>query len=90
MYYINHIAEQLSSTTHLFADDTMMYMAVRSERDAELFQSDLDKLTEWEDRWMVQFHPEKCEAISIYLARRTILSQNLHNAQSSVETCQLH
>ena len=42
LYYINDIAEQLSPTTRLFADDTMIYMAVRSERDAELLQADLD------------------------------------------------
>ena len=45
LYYINDIAEQLSSTTRLFADDIMIYMAVRSRRDAELLQADLEKLT---------------------------------------------
>ena len=65
LYYINDIAEQLTSTTRLFADDTMIYMAVKGESDAKLLQADLDRLTQWEDKWMMQFHPDKCEVITI-------------------------
>ena len=42
LYYINDIAEQLTSTTRLFADDTMIYMAVKGENDAKLLQVDLN------------------------------------------------
>ena len=46
LYHINNIAEQLTSTTRLFADDTMIYMAVKGENDAKLLQADLNKLTD--------------------------------------------
>jgi len=42
LYYIDDIAEGLSSTVRLFADDTVIYMVVRNDRDAEALQKDLD------------------------------------------------
>jgi len=65
LYYINDIAEGLSSTVRLFADDTTIYMVVRNDRDAEALQKDLDLLCEWEDKCMMEFHPDKCEILSI-------------------------
>jgi len=41
LYYISDIAEGLSSTVRLFADDTMIYMAIRNDSDAEALQKDL-------------------------------------------------
>ena len=46
LLYINDIVENLRGTVRLFADDTMTYMVVRSEKDARCFQRDLDILTE--------------------------------------------
>jgi len=37
------------------------------------FQKDLEKLTEWEKSWMMEFHPKKCEVISITRKQRPIL-----------------
>ena len=65
LFYINDIAHELTSTVRLFADDTMIYLAIKSEADAEELQKDLDKLVVWEQKWMMEFHPEKCEIISI-------------------------
>ena len=42
LLYINDIVENLRGTVRLFADDTMTYMVVRSEKDARCFQRDLD------------------------------------------------
>ena len=65
LYYINDIALGLTSTTRLFADDTMIYMTVRNNSDARKLQDDLRRLEEWEDTWMMEFHPHKCEVVSI-------------------------
>ena len=82
LYYINDIAEQLTSTTRLFADDTMIYMAVKGENDAKLLQADLNKLTDWEDKWIMQFHPDKCEVISITRKKNPIITNyTLHGHQ---------
>jgi len=41
LFYINDTADGLSSTVRLFADDTMIYLAVKNEQDARIFQEDL-------------------------------------------------
>ena len=65
LFYINDIADGLTSTTCLFADDTMICMAVKSKADAQIFQQNLQKLERCESTWMMEFHPKKCEIISI-------------------------
>jgi len=43
----------------------MTYLAVKCKQDADLLQKDLDKLVEWVKLWQMEFHPDKCEIISI-------------------------
>jgi hypothetical protein len=84
LYYINDIAEQLASTTRLFADDTMIYMTVRNKDDAKVLQEDIDKLVEWESKWMMKFHPEKCEVITISRKKNPVIyNYTMHGHQLS-------
>jgi hypothetical protein len=59
LYYINDIPAGLQSTIRLFADDTIAYLAIKSNRDALTLQQDLDKLSYWETNWKMEFHPDK-------------------------------
>ena len=43
----------------------MIYLVVTSQSDARRLQQDLDTLTKWEKTWMMEFHPDKCEVISV-------------------------
>ena len=74
LYYINDIREGLSSssTVRLFADDTVVYMAITSDIDVEKLQDDLNKLAEWGIRWLMKFRPEKCNVVSITKNRNVI------------------
>ena len=65
LLYINDLAESLDSTVRLFADDTIAYLAIKSNADAAVLQRDLDKLGEWETKWQMEFHPDKCEVLRI-------------------------
>jgi len=65
LYYINDIAQGLTSTVRLFADDTIIYMAIKSDQDAKTLQKDMDLLCDWENKWMMEFDPDKCEILSI-------------------------
>ena len=51
----NDIAENISATVRLFADDTIAYLAVATDRDAQTSQDDLTKLGVWEQRWHMEF-----------------------------------
>ena len=52
-------------TVRLFADDTLLYMAITSPQDAQNMQNDLDKIPEWEKTWDMQFHPDKCVVLRV-------------------------
>ena len=72
LYYISDKAQGLTSTVRLFADDTMIYMAIKSDQDAKALQKDLDLLCDWENKWMMEFHPDKCEILSITRKKQAI------------------
>ena len=44
LYYINDLQSRLTSTVRLFADDTIAYLTISNNNDAETLQKDLDKL----------------------------------------------
>ena len=73
LLYINDIVKDIHGTVLLFADDTMIYMVIRSENDAARFQQDLDLLSEWGKTWMMEFHQDKCEILTITCKRNPTL-----------------
>ena len=82
LFYINDITEGLHSTARLFADDTMIYLAIKNDEDAKLLQQDLDTLARWETTWTMEFHPDKCEVITISRKRSPTTHQYyLHGQQ---------
>ena len=73
LVYINDLPKGLESQTRLFADDTIVYRAISDPSDGMTLQSDLDKLAEWEDRWQMTFHPQKCIVLRITWSRKPII-----------------
>ena len=63
--YINDIMDSLSSKIYLFADDTKLFRVIRSEDDCKFLQSDIDKLLEWSQTWLLSFHPNKCKVLHV-------------------------
>ncbi|MCG8035005.1 MAG: reverse transcriptase family protein, partial [Candidatus Thiodiazotropha taylori] len=69
--FINDLPEAVNhSDPRLFADDCLLFRLVRTEDDARKLQEDLDALEEWETKWQMKFHPEKCQVIRINLNKR--------------------
>ena len=62
LFYIN---EGIRSRVRLFADDTIVYLTITSDTDADYLQEDLDKLAEWEGKLKMAFHPDKCKGRTI-------------------------
>ena len=60
----------MRSKVRLFADDTIMYPTVHSDATADVLQSYLDQLRNWEQTWKMIFHPAKCQVINITRNRR--------------------
>jgi hypothetical protein len=64
LYYINDMSEGLSSTVRLLADDTIVYLAITSDADANILQDDLDKLADWEDTSQSSSEPTGFHSVS--------------------------
>ena len=47
------------------ADDCILYRRIRNDKDAEILQEDLNQLAEWEKKWGMAFHPDKCSTLRI-------------------------
>ena len=66
LVYLNDLPQCVTSShTRLFADDCLIYKEIRSQVDADELQADLDALQEWEQQWMMSFHPQKCQLLRI-------------------------
>jgi hypothetical protein len=66
LIFINDLPECVSSsTTRLFADDSILYHRISSQADSLKLQKDLDALQEWERRWLMRFNATKCQVLQV-------------------------
>ncbi len=78
--YINDMPDSVKSKVRLFADDTIVYLTIKSNTDAQTLQHDLTCLERWESDWSMEFNPDKCEVLRISRKRNpTIFPYSLHN-----------
>ena len=70
LLFINDIVHDIGSSIRLFADDTSLYIIIEDPNvAAELLNADLEKIAEWELKWLVKFNPLKTE--SLLISRKT-------------------
>ena len=55
----------------MFADDIKIYRAIYSTFDSLLLQQDLDKLSEWTQKWLLRFSVPKCVVLTLSNSRPT-------------------
>ena len=72
LLFINDLPDKIISKTRLFADDCIVYRPVYDHSDCAALQQDLDALAEWEAKWGMAFHPQKCSVLSVSRARSPI------------------
>ena len=63
--FINDMPQAVTNRIKLYADDAKLYSAVRSTEDCLKLQEDLIRLEEWESKWQLRFHPNKCTLMRI-------------------------
>lgn len=63
--YINDLPTNIASNIYLFADDTKLFKTIKSTEDRRTMQEDLGRLQDWSDKWLLQFHPDKCKCMTI-------------------------
>ena len=72
LVYINDVPDLLTAHARLFTDDTAVYDVVESPEDQDRLQQNLDQLAEWEKRWDMVFHPEKCSTLPATRRRKDL------------------
>ena len=63
--YINRLPEAINSDSFLFSDDTKVFREITSKDDVLALQSEIDSLQHWSNKWMLQFHPDKCHVLTL-------------------------
>ena len=63
--YINDIPESINSSILLYADDSKLFRPLTCTDDVEWIQRDLNELQNWSEKWLLKFHPEKCQMMRI-------------------------
>ena len=61
LLYINYITNLIQSNIRLFADDSIVYREIRSPAE----QADIQKLTDWSNKWQMNFNTSKCHLLTI-------------------------
>ena len=82
LIYINDLEENVSSKVLKFADDTKIYRSMQSHQDQLMLQQDINTITDWSQKWQMEFNKEKCHLLSIgrsqnstpYTMESTVLS----------------
>lgn len=70
LIYINDITQDIGSSIRLFADDTTLYIIIDDPIvSAQILEDDMQKISNWADKWLVTFNPTKTE--SLLLSRKT-------------------
>ena len=66
LVYINDIVDNLESNINLFADDTSLSLEVDNPDSCwAKLQSDINKINDWGQNWIVKFNPLKSESLVI-------------------------
>ena len=82
LIYINDLPKNVTSTISLFADDSLLYIRIRTTGDHRILQEDLSRLETWERDWQMSSIPLKCEVIRISKKRTQITgSYTIHGHQ---------
>ena len=63
LIYINDLDDDITSKVLKFADDTKVFRKNKSDADRQHLQDDLNKLTEWSEKWQMLFNFGKCQCL---------------------------
>ena len=72
LLYINDINNAIKSQIKLFADDSVLYRKIRNKNDQVILQNDLDTISSWAEKWLMELNIIKCSVLSITLKPNSI------------------
>lgn len=72
LIYINDLPTNIKSKLRLFADDCVLYSAIKSPDDNSILQDDLNTIALWCNNWLMPLNLSKCKLIS-FSRKRSII-----------------
>ena len=60
---INDINNAITSQITLFADDSVLYRNIRNQNDQVILQNDLDTISSWVEKWLMELNIDKCSVL---------------------------
>ena len=63
--YVNNVPDLIESNLKMFADDTKIYLVIKSFYDSLKLQHDINKLMQWSSVWLLRFNAAKCKVMQI-------------------------
>ena len=63
--YVNDLPQWITNHMRIFADDTKIWAKISSEKDSCSLQTDLDKLNDWSNRWLLTLNAAKCNVMHV-------------------------
>ena len=88
LLYINDIVDVPKSELRLFADDTVLYRAIKSQHDHQILQEDLHNLTKWASDWQMDFNVSKCHLLRVTNKRKPHESTYSANTEALAKVSQ--
>ena len=64
--YVNDLPNNIFSSAYLFVNDVKIFIVVNDMKDRKVPQGDLDTVSDWSNKWLFEFHPNKCIVMSVY------------------------
>ena len=91
LVYINDIVNDIESNINLFADDTSLSMVVGDpDTTGAILQTDINRITDWANRWLVKFNPSKSESLIISHKRNKPVHPELFMSGVGIPSVQVH
>ena len=69
---IDDINNAITSQIKLFADDSVLCRNIHNQNDQVILQNDLDAISSWAEKWLMELNINKCSVLSITLKRNSI------------------
>ena len=76
LLYRNDINNKITSQIKLIADDDVLYTNIRNQNDQVILQNDLDTISSWVEKWLMELNINKCSVLSITLKCYSIFHDN--------------
>ena len=63
---------QLHLKSNFFVDYGVLYRNIHNQNDQVILQNDLDTISSWAEKWLMELNINKCSVLSITLKRNSI------------------